>query len=256
MQQRPLGRTGLLTSVLGYGAFKLGRNQEHRFEADYKLPTEAESTRLLNQVLDAGRDLLIDTAPAYGLSEERIGRAIGHRRDEFVLATKVGESFTEHGSCYDFSRAAVVASIERSLNRLRTDRLDVVCVHSDGRDLAIQHDTDVVATLDALKTAGTIRAVGFSAKTVAGIRAANKWADVLMLTYNINDRTNLPVMEEAAAAGVGVIVKKGLASGRTPAAMAIPFVLNQGGVSSLLIGSLSEAHVRDDIAIAEQCDAG
>lgn len=248
MQQRPLGRTGLCVSALGYGAFKLGRNQQHHFGADYQLPSETESSRLLNQLLDAGITL-IDTAPAYGLSEERIGRAIGHRRDDFVLATKVGEEFTTGGSTYDFSAAAIRGNIERSLSRLRTDRLDVVCVHSDSEDLTVQRETDAVATLLDLKRRGTVRAVGFSARTIEGARAAIDWADVLMVTYNTRDRSFASVIEEAATAGVGVIVKKGLASGRLPAAQAIPFVLNHAGVSSLLVGSMSWLHLQEDIAV-------
>src|SRR5690606_12911383 len=140
MNHRRLGSTVLSVSELGYGTFKIGRNRQHRYAADYDLPGERDVEVLLNSALDLGITL-IDTAPACGVAEERIGRAFGHRRDEFVLATKIGETFEAGVSHFDFSAAAVSVSIEASLRRLRTDRIDVVCVHSDGGDLAIQQQT-------------------------------------------------------------------------------------------------------------------
>src|SRR5690606_25292810 len=140
---------------------------------------------------------------AYVLAEERIGRAIGHRRDEFVLATKVGETFEAGVSHFDFSAAAVTISIEQSLRRLRTDRLDLVCVHSDGGDFAIQQQTDVIEALQQCRRRGLVRAIGFSAKTVDGARAAIDWADVLMVTFHRDDTSHAGVIAEAAAAGRG-----------------------------------------------------
>ena len=247
LEQRPLGNTGLSVRTLGYGAFKIGRNQQHHFAADYDLPTEAESSRLLNTALDAGITL-IDTAPSYGLSEERIGRAIGHRRDEYMLATKAGEQFIDGQSHFDFSRAAVMKSVEGSLSRLRTDRLDIICVHSSGDDLRILCETDIVPALQDFKSRGMVRAIGFSGKTVEGAAAALDWADVLMVTFHAEDTSHTSVIKTAAANGVGVLVKKGLASGRLPGESAIPFVLNQTGVSSLLIDTLNERHLQENIA--------
>src|SRR5690606_17319139 len=142
-----------------------------------------------NGVLDLGVNL-IDTAPAYGLSEERIGRAIGHRRHEFVLSTKVGETFENGNSTYDFSATAVRQSVERSLRRLRTDVLDLVFLHSDGRDLAVLHETDAVPTLLDLRRRGLVKAVGLSGKTVEGARAALAWANLLMVEYHLDDRSH------------------------------------------------------------------
>ena len=79
MQRRPFGRTGLDVPALGFGAMQVG---------DPRLP-EAAAARLLNHALDLGL-ALVDTARSYGVSEERIGRHLAHRRDEFVLSTKVG----------------------------------------------------------------------------------------------------------------------------------------------------------------------
>lgn len=247
MQQRTLGTTGLSVSALGFGAFKIGRNEKVKYPTPYDLPDEAAVERLLNSVLDLGISY-IDTAPAYGLSEERIGRAIGHRRQEFVLSTKVGETFENGQSVYDFSAGAVRESVSRSLQRLRTDVLDLVFIHSDGRDLAVLYESDVVETLRDLKAAGKVRAIGFSGKTVEGARAALVWADAIMVEYHLEDTSHADVIDEAAALGLGVVVKKGLASGHLPAQEAIRFVLDNPHVSSLIIGGLSAEHVRANAA--------
>ena len=89
MEHRSLGQTGLALSTVGYGAFKIGRNQKIKYAQPFDLPTDDEADRLLNAVLDLGVTY-IDTAPAYGLSERRIGRSLAHRANEFVLSTKVG----------------------------------------------------------------------------------------------------------------------------------------------------------------------
>ncbi|NOX53010.1 MAG: aldo/keto reductase [Planctomycetes bacterium] len=246
---RPLGRTGLQLSVIGFGAFKIGRNQGIKYPRGYELPDESSVERLLNALLDAGITY-IDTAPAYGLSEERIGRAIGRRRREFVLSTKVGETFLDGRSIYDFSRQAVQASVHRSLKRLKTDILDIVFIHSNGDDLAILRQTDVVPTLLGLRDRGDVRAVGLSGKTVEGARDALQWADALMVEYHLNDRSHEEVIEEAARQGVGVVVKKGLASGHLSPDAAIPFVLGNPFVSSLVIGGLNIQHMRANLQLA------
>lgn len=249
MDPRHLGAEGPPVSPLGFGAFKIGRNQKTKYGADYALPDERQVARLLNAVLDMGIDY-VDTAPAYGLSEQRIGAAIGHRRGEYTLSTKVGESFADGDSTYDFSAAAIRASVERSLRRLKTETLDLVFIHSHGDDRAILEGTDAVATLAALRDEGLIRAIGLSAKSVEGAQAALEWANAIMVEYHCDDRSHEAVIAEAAARGVGVVVKKGLAAGRLPAAIAVPFVLGNQGVSTLIVGSLSEIHLRENLELA------
>ena len=251
MELREIGRTGFLVSPLGFGAFKIGRNQQVKYPHGYDLPDEQTVARLLNGFLEAGGNYL-DTAPAYGLSEERIGTAISHRRAEFVLSTKAGETFENGRSVYDFSADAIRHSVHRSLRRLRTDVLDLVFLHSDGDDNRILHETDAVATLLELKQSGLVRAVGLSGKTPDGARDALKWADALMVEYHVEDPSHAGVIAEAAIAGVGVIVKKGLASGRLTAGEAIPFVLSNRAVSSVVIGGLNLDHVRANVVVATE----
>jgi aryl-alcohol dehydrogenase-like predicted oxidoreductase len=251
LRLRPLGRTGFSISPIGFGAFKIGRNQKAKYAAPYELPSDERVAELLNGLLDLGVNY-IDTAPAYGTSEERIGRAISGRRSEFVLATKVGETFEAGVSRYDFSAAAIRGSIHRSLDRLKTPAIDVLLLHSDGRDAWIQTQTDAVPTLQDLKRQGLVRSIGLSGKTVDGARQALAWADVLMVEYHLRDRSHESLIAEAAARGVGVVVKKGLASGELPADTAIRFVLDNPHVTSLVVGGLSLDHFRANLAIAER----
>lgn len=253
LSSRPLGKTGITLPVIGYGSFKLGRNQGIKYPNAYDLPGDAECAELLNAVLDMGMTY-IDTAPAYGLSEERIGRAVAHRRKEFILSTKVGENFENGISSFDFSEAGVRASIERSLRRLQTDVLDLVFIHSNGDDEAILTDTAVVAVLQDFKHRGVIRAIGMSGKTVEGARSALAWADAIMVEYNLQNPSHAEVMHEARRRGVSVVVKKGLGSGHLPAGESIRFVLDHSAVSSVVIGGLNVEHLRENIQFAASPD--
>jgi aryl-alcohol dehydrogenase-like predicted oxidoreductase len=239
----------LSVSPIGYGAFKIGRNVGVKYAASYALPDDVEAERLLNGVLDLGVTY-IDTAPAYGLSEERIGRFLSHRRREFVLSTKVGERFESGQSSYDFSANAVRSSVQSSLRRLRTDAVDVVFIHAHARDEAILSGTDAVPALLELRQLGWTRAVGLSAKTLAAARMALEWADVLMVEYHAADRSFEPLLEEARQSDVGIVVKKPLASGLLPAESALRFVLATPAVSSALVSSLSLEHLRENVRAA------
>lgn len=249
MERRPLGCTGLLASPIGYGAFKIGRNTKTKYPAAYDLPDDAQVAALLNGVLDLGVNV-IDTAPAYGLSEERIGRAIASRRREFLLSTKVGENFDNGVSRYDFSRTGVEASLNRSLERLRSDVLDFVFIHSNGDDLRVLHQTEAVEVLIEYRSRGLIRGIGLSGKTVEGARAAFEWADAVMVEYHSNDTTHADVIREAGEREIAVFVKKGLASGHLPAEQAIRFVLGNPHVGCLVVGGLNLGHIRANVEAA------
>ncbi len=249
--RRSLGRTGLTVSPVGFGAFKIGRNEGIKYADGYDLPDDDSCARLLNDVLDLGIDL-IDTAPAYGVSEERIGRHLAGRRDEFTLTTKAGETFENGVGRYDFSAESIDASVDRSLSRLRTDRLDVVFVHSDGDDQAILDTGDALDVLVRRRDRGDIRSIGFSGKTVEGHLAAiaTGVVDCLMVEYHELDPTQGPVLKTAADSGVGVLVKKGLASGRLTPETAIPFCLSGPAVASIVIGSLRRDNLARNLEIA------
>jgi aryl-alcohol dehydrogenase-like predicted oxidoreductase len=251
MRPAPLGNTGLHVTPIGFGAFKIGRNRGIKYPAGYDLPDEATVDRLLNAVLDLGINF-IDTAPAYGLSEERIGKFLAHRRSEFVLSTKVGETFEDGRSEYDFSGEAVRRSVQRSLQRLNTDHLDIVFVHSDGDDLRILRKTDCLPTLIELKSQGALQGVGFSGTTVEGAREAMQDIDVLMVEYHLDDQSHAGLIAEAAELGKGIVVKKGLASGRLAPDESLRFLLGNAGISSVVIGGLNAGHIAANVRLALQ----
>jgi aryl-alcohol dehydrogenase-like predicted oxidoreductase len=245
MVLRALGKTGLKVSPISFGAFKIGRNEKIKYEQGYPLPSEEETSRLLNGVLDLGINL-IDTAPAYGLSEQRIGRHISSRRREFILSTKVGETF-EHGkSTYDFSARAIAQTFERSLTRLKTGSVDFLFIHSDGREV----EAETIAAIQQAKNQRKTRFIGFSGKTIDSARAALKWADALMIEYHPRDRSHEHIIEEAGKSGVAIFVKKPLASGQIPAREAIPFILKNPHVATLVIGGLNLEHIRQNLQLA------
>ena len=139
---------------------------------------------------------------------------------------------------------------DRSRKRLGLDTLDLVFIHSNGDDLDILRDGEAVDVLRKRREKQSIKAIGFSGKTVEGARAALDWADAIMVEYHLNDRSHEAVMAEAHDRGVGVVVKKGLASGTLDPAASIRFVLGNPHVTSLVIGGLNAEHLRTNVAIA------
>lgn len=264
MHQRPLGTTGILVSTLSLGTVKLGRTQGLKYPTHSNLPTDHDARALLAAAADLGINL-IDTAPAYGSSESRLGALLPEFGDRFFLSTKVGEEFENGTSRFDFSPEHTRASIDRSLLRLGRDALDIALVHSDGNDLEIIQHLGTLESLRDLQYTGKIRAIGFSPKTVAGARAALPLSDVLMLALNPRDTQMLPVVREAHAAGVGVLIKKGLLSGHLgvlhapdgdtppppdPIQACLGYLLGEPGVSSVVAGTVNPDHLRHNAETA------
>lgn len=257
MELRPLGATGLWVSPLGLGTVKFGRNQGVKYPRAFALPSDREALALLELAWDLGINLL-DTAPAYGESEERLGRLLRQCRRDWVIVTKVGEEFLDGISHFDFSAAATRASVERSLRRLGVEALDAVLIHSSGDDLAILEREAVLPTLLELKQAGLVRAVGMSGKTLAGGLRAVKCCDLVMVTYNLLQREELPVIRGAHAANKGVLIKKGLLSGHLdqvsavdPVQASLELLYAEPGVSSVVVGTLNPDHLRANVAAVE-----
>ena len=255
LPKRPLGSTGLNVSVLGLGTVKFGRNQKIKYPT-FTLPTDAEILRLLDDAQSLGLNLL-DTAPAYGHAEERLGQLLvaGQRREQFVIVTKTGEDFADGESTYDFSAEHTRFSVERSLRRLRTDRLDCVLVHCPRQDFETLNNSSVFATLAELKRRGDIRSFGASTYTVAGGMLTLEQADVVMATHSADYTDEEPVIRRAAELGKGVLIKKGLgsgslASGRVPRTLEENFqpIFALSGVSSLIIGTINPMHLRENAA--------
>lgn len=258
MELRALGSTGIKVSELGLGTVKFGRNQGVKYPQSFALPSDQQIRDLLALACELGINLL-DTAPAYGSSEERLGRLIAPAQSHWLISTKVGETFQQGGSVFDFSAAATQASIERSLRLLRREYLDLALIHSNGDDERILQQTDCLETLLTLKARGWLRAVGMSTKTVAGGLLAVRHCDVVMVTYNLSSAAELPVIRQAGQAGKGVLIKKGLLSGHLqkiqataadPVAASMRLLLSEPGVSSVVIGTLNPAHLQANVAAA------
>ena len=255
LPQRPLGSTGLNVSVLGLGTVKFGRNAKIKYPT-FELPGDDAILQLLDDALELGINLL-DTAPAYGVAEERLGKLLGARRDQDVLTTKCGEEFANGESTHDFSAAHTRLSVERSLRRLKTDRLDCVLAHCPRNDFEALSQGAVLVTLAALKQEGKIRSFGASINSHEGGALALKSADVLMITYAADDTGMEPLIRRAAESGKAILIKKGLGSGSLAGGGA-PRTLEENfrpifavpGVTSLIVGTINRDHLRENVRAA------
>ena len=245
IERRPLGSTGIEVSALGLGTVKLGRSAGVKYPSPVRIPSDDEAMALLLAARELGVNL-IDTAPAYGRSEERLGVLLPAPREDWVIVTKVGESFDGERSMFDFTPEAIRASVERSLVRLRTDRVECVLVHSDGEIESRLVGSGVLDALRELKSRGLARAVGVSTKTAAGAELAIAHTDVVMLALSPQRQEELPSIECARDGGVGVLIKKALESGHaSDPRSAVRFAARTPGVSSVVVGTTSIAHLRD-----------
>jgi aryl-alcohol dehydrogenase-like predicted oxidoreductase len=206
---RELGRTGLQVTMLGYGAMEL------RGAPRARDISEAQAETILNAVLDAGINY-IDTSIDYGLSEERIGRYIGHRRDEYYLASKcgclVGAPPAPRGerNPHVFTRENVVAGVEQSLVRMKTDHLDVVQFHSSPSQQTLADNGAAEALLD-LRSAGKVRFIGMSG-TFPHLQdhIAMGVFDVFQIPYSAVEREHEAAITAASTAGAGIVIRVAL----------------------------------------------
>lgn len=256
LPKRPLGRTGMDASVLGLGTVKLGRDQGVKYPKAFRIPDDREALALLAQARELGINL-IDTAPAYGTSEERLGGLLHGQRDHWLICSKVGEEFEDGKSRFDFTPVHTRRSVERSLRRLATDRLDLVLVHSDGNDETIIRELGTLETLAELKREGKIRAFGMSTKTVAGGLLAAQHSDCVMVTWNHVEQSEVAVVDYCREHGKGVLIKKALASGHLgdggdPVESALRMILGHSGVTSVIVGTINPAHLSANAAAARR----
>ncbi|HSL90193.1 MAG TPA: aldo/keto reductase, partial [Ignavibacteriaceae bacterium] len=146
MIYRDFGNSGFKVSALGFGAGQIG---------DYNVP-EKQVEHLLNAALDLGITL-IDTARGYFASEERIGKYISHRRNEFVLATKVGYGIEGFN---DWTYDIILAGVDEALKILKTDHIDIVHLHSC--DIEILKRGEVIEALHKTIENGKIRTAAYT----------------------------------------------------------------------------------------------
>lgn len=236
-------------SALGLGTVKFGRNRQVKYPSGdgFALPNDREIEALLDVALAQGINLL-DTAPAYGVAEQRLGALLGSRRERFFIVTKTGEEFVDGRSEHDFSATHTRRSVERSLMRLRTGFIDCVLVHCSHDDADVLNNTGVLETLARLKEEGKIGSFGASTYTVEGGRLAVDLTDCVMVAYSQTYLGEREVIDYAHRNGKPVLVKKGLASGHVEQlgdlGENIRFIIDTPGVTCLIFGSLDPAHIR------------
>lgn len=240
---RPLANTGIQLSTAGLGTVKIGRNQGVKYPNTFDLPNDRHVIELLDTAQSLGINWL-DTAPAYGISEQRLGKLI--KRHEWIIASKTGEEFENHQSSFDFSAAHTTQSIHRSLQRLNTDYIDIIFIHSDGNDLKILQQTDCLDALYRAKKEGKIRAIGMSCKTVEGALFAIPYVDALMLTLNPHYTNDIPAIQATHQAGKAVIIKKAFGSGHLTQQYSIPELADYAftqPITAITTGTLNPQHL-------------
>jgi len=274
-----LGRTGETVTKLGFGAMEVRDPQ-----AD-----EREVAALLNQVLDAGVNL-IDTSPDYAASEMHIGRAISHRRDEFFLATKcgcpVGDDLPRATLPHVFTPENIRAAVEQSLRRMNTDHVDLVQFHiSPSRETL--EDEGSVEALAALRDEGKVRFLGMSG-TLPNLpdHIAMGVFDAFQIPYSAVERDHEQLITDAANAGAGTIIRGGVARGlsvpdremperfrqsiearreryasadvsdligdMTPQALLLRFTISHPDMHTTIVGTKNPEHFAANVAAAEQ----
>ncbi len=255
MTPRTLGHTGLAVAPVGLGTVKLGRTAGLKYPAGQmpaSLPTDDEALALLCAARDLGVNL-IDTAPAYGSAEERLGELLPRvaPRSRWVICTKAGETFDGERSHYDFSPGAIEASLLRSLSRLRIDQADILLLHGSGR----VSDAEMLApatadALGSLKRRGLVKAIGASLSLNTPLDPALlDGLDVVMVTLNATDRSGEPAIAVARARGLSVLIKKPLASGHAGAGT-LAGVLSTPGVHAAVVGTSRPEHLAELVRAA------
>jgi aryl-alcohol dehydrogenase-like predicted oxidoreductase len=278
-----LGRTGLEVTTLGFGALEL-----RGMIAGVGRPLSPEEPAIiLNAVLDVGINY-IDVAVDYGEAEEHIGAHIAHRRSEFYLASKCGcpldntgfrpDERTRFGvpqpRFHDYSRDSIMAACHQSLRRMKTDYLDILQFHfSPTREILEQEGA--IDTLLDLKQQGKVRHIGCSSILPNIFEHIEMGVfDVLQVPYSLLQPEHAEAIAAAAAAGIGVVIRGGVARGEpgegqgaaqvwdlweqahlddllqemTPTEFMLRATISNPNVQNTIVGTLNPAHLRDNLA--------
>jgi len=235
------------------------------------LKDERDAARVIDHAVEAGINFF-DTADLYekGLNEEWVGRILRSRREEVLLATKVGNQWREDGSGWDWNprKDYILRAAEESLRRLRTDRIDLYQLHGGTLDDPID---ETIEAFELLQQQGKIRYYGLSSIRPNVIREYVRRSRIVsvMMQYSLLDRRpEESCLELLGAAGIGVLARgvlgKGLLAGkpaaaylahgvdvvervaeavrsvagelRSPANVAVGYVLSHPAVTSAVVG--------------------
>ena len=276
LTKKVLGRTGLPVTQLGYGSMGLRGPRTW----GVRVVDEPSADRFLNLVLDSGINF-IDTSPDYGLAEERIGRSLSHRRDEFYLATKCGCVYTQHDDHLEidhhWDRDVIRGNLETSLRRLRTDCIDLLQFH--GGDAETLQRAGLISLLEDFRAKGLIRFIGVSSKLphLPGLIDLDVF-DTFQIPYSCLSPEHHDWITRAADSGAGIIIRGGIAHGGPKAEIQRPQLndvwqrarldeLLPEGVSkaqlilrctlthphchTTIVGTCNAEHLRENLAAAE-----
>ncbi len=272
-----LGRTGLEVTTLGFGAMEL------RGPPTGPQLTDVQAGRLLGAVLDEGINF-IDTAIDYGRSEELIGRFIGHRRSEYVLASKCGcVPGAALGGEHVHTAKNIREGIEHSLRLLRTDHLDLVQFHRSLTRAEFDEHGALGEAL-AMRDEGKVRFVGVSGILPTLDEQIEMGVfDAFQIPYSALQRDHEDAIARASAAGAGIVIRGGVArgtpedwesrryymidndtlrarwesakldellDGSTRTAFLLRFTLSHPDLDTTIVGTGSVEHLRENIATA------
>ncbi len=235
MKYRTLGRTGLKVSEVSLGTWAFGS------PSIYGSVDTGSAHRAIRGALDAGINFF-DSAPLYGTKEEDgiaekvLGQGLGFDRDRVLIATKFGRYHSRVHTNELFDGQTVVWSVEESLRRLGTDRLDVLFFHSPTHPDKIKDD--VWTALDQLKRSGKVRFTGLSCGFIKDTAEMTRgWAaqgriDVAQIAYSLTYREWEPIIADLGKQGVGIVARESLANGFLAGVFTRDIVFPAGSLNS------------------------
>ena len=207
---RIISGTDLKLSSLGFGCHQLSG-------FGWGKVSEGELVEAVYAAIDLGITLF-DTAPIYGLgySEKLLGKTLGHKRKDVILATKVGlvwDKSKVFRKWNDNSSANILREIDQSLKNLRTDYIDIYQIHWPDLKTPLSYTLE---TMQLLKKSGKIRAIGCCNFSLEQLKEAVKWAKIttVQIPYNLVDRKDeLGIMPFCKENGINVLIYSPIARG-------------------------------------------
>ena len=211
LRHQCLGKTGLLVTQLGYGTMGLRGPKTW----GVRVVSDQDADQFLNRVLDCGINF-IDTAPDYGITEQRIGQYISSRRSEYILATKCGCAPIQHDdrleTAHVWKKDVIARNLETSLQRMKTDYIDLMQFH--GGDAETLQREGLIDQLLQFRSQGLIRFIGVSS-SLPNLPAMIELGvfDTFQIPYSCLAPQHDEWITQAAETGAGIIIRGGIAQG-------------------------------------------
>lgn len=277
LPRRTLGRTGLEVTQLGYGSMGLRGPRTW----GVRVVSDDEAETFLHAMLDAGINF-IDTAPDYGVSEERIGRFLSPRRGEFILATKCGCAPIQHADHLEIAHVwnadVIRRNLDTSLVRLQTTYVDILQFH--GGDADTLQRAGVIDLLLSFREQGLIRFIGVSSSLpdLPGLLDLGVF-DTFQIPYSCLAPQHCELITRAAATGAGIILRGGIAqggpdaeiqrpavndawsrakldevlpAGMTRSELILRYTLSHPDCHTTIVGTCNQGHLAENVAAAER----